>query len=615
MINDLKKNIMKYITGNITPEQEKGNQFRGNEETNYDLIERLTEKGFTSSNYSILTTTTTSNYLVYGGDTINGESKGFIAVLDQSGNVLDLITQYDSGVDLQWILYLDYDENGLIYGIDEAPNYPHNLRIILLNNVALETPRGYFCKLRTSYYINQSNYDLPSADKFDIARQDLSVPHHIRKVPGEPVYFICGNIGSKFGLIKFVNNVGIPNEWYVYRGEDIGTNMLYKVDMQVEKVNDDYRAYIYYTDIEQKTMRYQQFNGTSLVNYQDFTMNDPIMSIRVADKDTSYFTTRHNNGDGTYSMSLYEVEKGIITTISGFTFTTQLPSFYLCIEGGILYGMAKGLRGSGGLAYYDIKLIAYSNGESVVSEQISFEVDSSMTYNTAVQSSFALHKFIVLSNTKVYHPAVVIYDNMYSGEEYENYGIASTRKGELYTTGNNIVFARGLYNKQIYNNQTTSTIEIPNGYLNDTTITQENILSKDNNILVSESETINKNIYETLFLNFTHTLSVIDEDDEITYPGTANYINLNTNIGEEENYNNTFLGKLRIRYEDHVVVQQITWEKIDNTHYQMTTIIDNTTPIESLEFISNDEETIYMTKTNFELIGNYFKLTQKIRID
>ena len=117
------------------------------------------------------------------------------------------------------------------------------------------------------------------------------------------------------------------------------------------------------------------------------------------------------------------------------------------------------------------------------------------------------------------------------------------------------------------------------------------------------------------YLNFTNTISVIDEDEDIVYPGTANYINLNTNIGNEENYNNTFLGKLRIRYEDHIVVQPITWEKIDNTHYQMTTIIDNTTPIQSLEFISNDETTIYMTKTNFELIGTYFKLTQKIRIE
>ena len=93
---------------------------------------------------------------------------------------------------------------------------------------------------------------------------------------------------------------------------------------------------------------------------------------------------------------------------------------------------------------------------------------------------------------------------MYSGEAYESYGIASTQKGELYTTDNKIVFARGLYNKQIYNNQTTSSIEIPSGYLNDIAITNENIISKDNTTLITENQNITKNNYETLFLNFTN---------------------------------------------------------------------------------------------------------------
>ena len=53
------------------------------------------------------------------------------------------------------------------------------------------------------------------------------------------------------------------------------------------------------------------FNGTSLTNYQEFSFTEPIMCIRVADKDTMYFTTRHNNLDGTYSMSLHEIENGI----------------------------------------------------------------------------------------------------------------------------------------------------------------------------------------------------------------------------------------------------------------------------------------------------------------
>lgn len=621
MINDLKENIMKYITGNITPEQEKANYFRGNDETNSSIEEALAEKGFTVNNYSILTTTTTSNYLVYGGGIIDRETRGFIAVLNQEGNVLDLITQYDSGVNLQWIWYLDYDENGTIYGIDESTQYPHNLRFILLNNVALETPRGYYCKLRASYYINQSNYDLPSSQRFEIAWQDYSAPHIVRKVPGEATYFIFGYYGGDYSsLIKFVNNVGMANEWELYVGHALGqdTDSIYKFDMQIEKVDDDYKAYIYYTDADARLLKYEMFNGTSLTNYQEFSFTEPIMCIRVADKDTMYFTTRHNNLDGTYSMSLHEIENGIEKTITGFTFETSIPAFNLNIEDGVLYGIAKGSQTVDGVFKYNYVCIAYKGGEIVVSPVYSFQPNpaTNINFNTAVQSSFALHRLIVLSNNKVYHPAVVIYDNMYSGEAYESYGIASTQKGELYTTGNKIVFARGLYNKQIYNNQTTSSIEIPSGYLNDIPITNETIISKDNTTLITENQNITKNIYETLFLNFTNSISVIDEDTNTAYSNVANYINANTNVGTKTNYDDTAMGKIRIRYTDHVVTTPITWVSIDSTHYKIETIVDATTEVPYLiEFISNDESTTYLSKELPLTLGNYYKITQKIRIE
>lgn len=621
MINDLNKNIMKYITGNITPEQEKTNYFRGNYETNSSIEEALAEKGFTVNNYSILTTTTTSNYLVYGGGIIDSETRGFIAVLNQEGNVLDLITQYDSGVNLQWIWYLDYDENGTIYGIDESTQYPHNLRFILLNNVALETPKGYYCKLRASYYINQSNYDLPSSQRFEIGWQDYSAPHIVRKVPGEATYFIFGSYGGDYSsLIKFVNNVGMANEWELYVGHALGENVdiIHKFDMQVEKVDDDYKAYIYYTDANVTLLKYEMFNGTSLTNYQEFSFTDPIMCIRVADKDTMYFTTRHNNFDSTYSMSLHEIKNDIETTITSFTFETSIPSFNLNVENGVLYGIAKGRQTIDDVFQYNYVCIAYKDGKIVVSPVYSFQPNpaTNINFNTAVQSSFALHRLIVLSNDKVYHPAVVIYDNMYSGEEYESYGIASTQKVEIYTTGNKIVFARGLYNKQIYNSQTTSTLEIPNGYLNDIVLDKKNVLSQTNNVLIQDTTEIQKNIYETLFLNFTNSISVIDEDTSTTYPSVANYINANTNIGTETNYNDTAMGKIRIRYTDHVVTTPITWVSIDSTHYKIETTVDATTEVPYLiEFISNDESTTYLSKELPLTLGNYYKITQKIRIE
>jgi len=619
MLIDLKPNIIKYITGNITPKEKKQNYFRSLYETNSSIEQALAEKGISVNHYSILTTTTTSNYLVYGGYLVDGNTRGFIAVLDQKGNVLELITKYDSGSYLQWIWYLDYDENGTIYGIDEAPNSPYNLRIILLNNVALETSKGYFCKLRASYYISQSNYDIPASQRFSISWQDYSMPHIIRKVPGEATYFIFGSYGGNYScLIKFVNNVGMPNEWEVYQGHELDAqaDIINRCDMQVEKENDTYKAYLYYIDTNATTLKYEFFNGTALTNYTEYSIGKPIMSIRIADRDTMYFTTRYNNQDGTYLMNLNEIDKESLTTITSFTFEASIPSFNLCVENGILYGIAKGNTTINSTAQYNYVCVAYKEGEYVVSPVYSFVPNPTtiINFNTAVQSSFALHKFIVLSNDKVYHPSVVIYDSMYSGDPYENYGIASIQKGELYSN-QNIVFARGLYNKQIYKNQTTSTIEIPNGYLNDSPITEEIILSKDNNLLITENETINKNIYENLFLNFTYYLSVIDDDTDTTYPEIANYINRNINVGNEENFNTTKITKLRVNYQDYSVMQNITWEKVDNIHYQMSVVIDTTQIPLSIDFMSNDETTIYLTKELNLDQGKFYILTQKIRIE
>ena len=39
------------------------------------------------------------------------------------------------------------------------------------------------------------------------------------------------------------------------------------------------------------------------------------------------------------------------------------------------------------------------------------------------------------------------------------------------------------------------------------------------------------------------------------------------------------MGKIRIRYTDHVVTTPITWVSIDSTHYKIETIVDATTEV------------------------------------
>lgn len=612
MTQDFKSAMLKYITNNITPGIQQPNEFRDNEATSTDIATILNDRlGIVPTQYKILTTTTTSNYLIYGNyiddDLI---SKGFIIILDQNSNVLEILTTFDSGTKLGYIWYLDYDENGNIYGIDEAID-TGKARIILLNNIALETPKGYYCKLRSSYYINVANFHI-----FD---NDGSAPHLIRKSKDEAVYFIIGRYKNgdtwNSAVLKFVNNVGMPNEWVLYTGHTLGTYTIRFYDMLVDKVGDDYNVYISYTSDDMSILKSEQLGESSLTGYTELDMDTPIMCIRIMDKDTTYFTSRVNNNNGTYTMYLYLYKNSQVTLRNASIIEASSPSYYLYISNGILYGIARGYSENGGVLTFNNICIAYYSGQTFISDIITYTATSNINFNTVVQSTFSLHKFILLSNEYIYHPSLVIYENMYTGGAYTDYGSASAQKGEIYSDGY-IVFARGLYNKQIYNNQTTSTLEIPNGYLNDIVLDNKNVLSQTNNVLIQDTTEIQKNIYETLFLNFTNSISVIDEDTSTTYPSVANYINANTNIGTETNYNDTTMGKIRIRYTDHVATTPITWVSIDSTHYKIETTVDATTEVPYLiEFISNDETTTYLSKELPLTLGNYYKITQKIRIE
>ena len=596
----LKYGIMSYITGNVFVTDHYPRDFIDCRETTDNLYTKLAEKGITPGTTNILTTDTTTNYLIYGTYIKDNTNYGYIAILDQNGNVLDILTTYDTGTMIARIESLSFDENGNIYGLDYING---KYRVILLNNVALETPRGYFCKLRSSYYINLT---------YEPKISHYSGTSPIKKTPGEPSYFLFGTNGTKTTLIKFINNVGMPNEWYQYDGHSIGNDNVYTSDFLLETIGDTTSAYIYYVlNNSKEELHNEVFNGTTLGDYQYLDTNARIDDVVMEKKYSVYYSIKGSGND----FYIYKYEKNadenytdiMITYAEDFVSNGRSS---LALKDNVLFVKIEGFDANN---KYLICLV-YDRGETTYSQTYTGSPDDFINTGCAVQKTFSLYKYIVQGKNTLKQPSIVIYDNMYSGEAYTDYGSAASQKGELYSNGY-IVFARPLYDKQIFNNKTTATLEIPNSYLNDIPITKKEILSRQNNVLITNNEEIQKNIYETLFLNFTTTLSVIDEDTDTIYQNTANYITKNINVGEEENYNNTFLGKIRVNYLDHEVIMPITWQQVDYTHYQMETIIDNTTKIQSIDFLSNDESTIYMTKTNFELIGTYFKLTQKIRIE
>lgn len=606
MTEDYKNKILDYITNNVEQESQGSNSFRDSSIIQNNLVDKLNEIGITPTSFYTLTTDTTSNYLIYGNYTNNNVQYGFIVVLSQESEILHIFTTYDSGIMISPITRLTYDENGTIYGIDVTNNQN---RIVLFNNMALNSSSGYHCYLRKSYYIPNTNYQAPLSV--------LGGTSIIKKVPGESIYFIFGQNSStnKSMLIKFTINVGSENEWNYYYGKNVQT--INFADFIFEKNDDNTDVYIAYIELQEApNLVYEYYDGSSLTLINTFSTpnSTAILDIRMLDESNIYISTRDNLGNGSYQMYLYLLNNSVFTEISNFNIPVTIPSYYLNMIGTVLCGRAYGYSidtENSTVRYFSICTI-YDGKEFVKSELYEHQQSSFLRTGCAVQNNFALYRFLIQDANSVQQPSVVVYQNSYSGDSYNSYESLIGDKGELYSD-NIIVFARQLYDKTINNNSCVSIIQIPNTFLNNISIDQKNLLSKTNNIIGQDEIEITKNIYELLYINFINILTTIDEDNSIYYQKTASYINKNINIGTKLNCENSYIGKVRINYST-PQIQNIEW--IWNTdHYETSfTIYTDEIPT-SIDFISNDETTIYITKeVNLEQ-NKYYTISQKLRIE
>ena len=209
--------------------------------------------------------------------------------------------------------------------------------------------------------------------------------------------------------------------------------------------------------------------------------------------------------------------------------------------------------------------------------------------------------------------------NNYNGSAYSNINSMVPNQGVLYDGKGNPIFARNLYNKTITGRTTQSTIEVPNNYLNDKIIAKENLLSETNSILISNNQTITKNIYETLNINFINTLQIKNDNDEanpILNPVGAS--KLNNSISETTDYDNTKALKIKINYADNtnyiLQLKENQIDKISDTNYMYDFDIYASKSITNIQIISNDETTIYQTITSTFEVGKFYNITQMVEI-
>ena len=131
----------------------------------------------------------------------------------------------------------------------------------------------------------------------------------------------------------------------------------------------------------------------------------------------------------------------------------------------------------------------------------------------------------------------------------------------------------------------------------------------------NDSSEWTKNVYEIVDLNFLNTISVIDNDTGTQYMESAIKVNNAITDGGNTNYQNTPCNKYRINYVDSTsTTNDLTWSSIDDLHKQTSISLSVSKEINSIDFISHDESTIYLTIPLNVEVGKNYTISQKIRI-
>jgi len=443
------------------------------------------------------------------------------------------------------------------------------------------------------------NADIKHAYNFKIYKKNSSAK-----------YILVGGLTSTYEvLIAEINiNVGSETE-FIYNKYNI-TNFNSIYDNNVEFLENDYNVRIscICNKTSEENQKYKEFikiDNTTLEEKIFINLNDYVDIISIGginniilNQNESYITIYFSPDSelGTNAqILLYHIENNISTLILSEDLGTEVfPETKLKYKDENIYFLKE---------YADVSInntsrleLARINNNDVSNIYILENGDYSNAVLFYIFNVYNLFDYVFINGTRDEIKTVQeIYNQFnYNGLDYEN-ETSLIPNSSILKNNDDVIFARNLYNKTINNNETVSTLEIQNYYLNDIDITQQKLLSLTNTELVDNTETINKNIYERVLLNFVNIIKIKDNETNTLYANGAS--KLNFSINTDSQYENGKIGKIKIIYTDD------TYEMKNITNIDIT---NNIATIESLfyaykvpkqvQILSNDETAIYLTK-------------------
>lgn len=650
MTEEAKKNLLDYMLGKMPSESGVEEEaFKSQGEIPYTewVGTGILPNSFNDFRYEGLLQVQNSELLVlYGGYKVyqTDEVRGIITILNKDFKPLKSIYQYDSGTYLRYIQCMGQAEDNTFYAID-CPDFPtyqewsfttSQKRFLMLNNFTQQINNDYVLTLQRSYIFPSDyfNFYCRKIFKDNNSSHYVMIGNYLRD-QSSPDY-------DGIRIIELKVNVGSENEWN--KIDDDGSGWLLG-DGYVEFQDDNYflELLINRTLNSSRELHIwtKDFSATypSLKSIMTFDFHPYVDSLYYKNqsvfinKNEIYFVQNNqrwgNSGrlDAKYIGLYYynfstNQSKTIYEKYLGDYDYCNLEAIYIVKNNNDIYVEFN----DNVTIVENVALADYYFQRLVNDVWEPRQIASQQFFNYNYRALFVTNEFNLLNiylyqiwpgwTRWFYYNIKEIYNETnYNGEQFTDKNSLNSNSAILYS--NDIpVFARNLYNKTQNGATTNSTIEIPNNYLNDTLVDQKDLMSVNNNVIISDTNGFTKNVYETVYLNFVNTISVVNQNNTQSVYNNAVATKLNTSINNPTDYDDLKLTKYRINYQDGTnSVSKLQATLQDDGSYQLLMTFYLSKLANNLELISEDEKTVYLTYNleNTET-NKYYSFKQRVRI-
>lgn len=642
MTNDYKEQLLKYMTGKLDNEtgvnepqpslETKSGNFMQYLEEELAQIYEYAEPSITGC----LSSEKYENNIIYGYYN-NGDTGyvGFILVVNEKYEPIQLITTFDSETSFRFFEALNVDEDGNIWGVDSSGQGqaadPADFRFIMLNNIfnSGQKTGNYYVRLRASYYFPNDYQTSLAGYVMEAGRNQGDTLY--KQIGNANYYMSIGN-----AIVSLEINVGESNNWTIVKNYSmidqctiypVYDNDNFYLILSNKKLNSsnlyDYTEYLY-TAGENPTIT----SKMSVPSFSDRNLQS-WLKINNTTCYVAYVDNVDNDGE-TQNTYIYKINYDnntlrLIYTIPG-TYYIPGNKTYFSQKNNVPFIIYISNNPIAQYSYEWQRQFGIIFNDNIYLTQLT-TVNSYMDVaeNLYINNKYNLYKMYVFNNytssTGTHDEISLVFNQInYNGLPYKALNSLIPNSGILYDNDDDVIFARNLYNKTVSGATTTSTVQIPNTLLNDTTIAQSDLIGQTNMELVNDTTPITKNIYETVDINFSNTLVMRNDNDEnnkILNPiGSSR---LNNSVSQTIDYENAQATKLRVNYADdtNLIITlssaQITILTDTKARYSFSIYVDK--EINNIQIISFDENTVYQTINNLNLtIGKIYNIIQDVEI-